>query len=303
MGQYFCYSLADASEGFSPSGLKVLEHSYVGNADVFHFFLRLVDKESLLASFISSVINTSSLDDLLGSWAGKAVAHAGDYEEVDEGQKTIYENLSDKAKGRAQNQFVKALNLSRYTQKDNPWQPYTDNGYKKIMGLASSVYGSGAPIYIVNHDKKEFLDYRRYLALHRVAESKDGTLKFAVDPLSILTTTSNGMGGGDYHGMNEDTAGLWCYDRISITSAYPTDYSELFYFFREHDAHYHIDKEWVADEPEELGAVDSINHSKIEVDFMNFALTANQEVLEQMQSKYHQLLLDARTLPVEAVEA
>src|SRR5690554_4867613 len=105
MGQYFYYSLADASEGFRPNGLKVMEHSYVGNADVFHFFLRLVDKESLLASFISSVINTSSLDDLLGSWAGKAVAHAGDYEEVEEGQKNIYEKLSDASKCRAQNQF------------------------------------------------------------------------------------------------------------------------------------------------------------------------------------------------------
>ncbi len=71
--------------------------------------------------------------------------------------------------------------------------------------------------YIINHDKKEFVDKTK------VPIDNDG---WQIHPLPLLTCNSNGRGGGDFRGESE-LVGKWAYDKISVDSEVPKDYTEL----------------------------------------------------------------------------
>lgn len=78
--------------------------------------------------------------------------------------------------------------------------------------------------YIVNHSKKEYIDKRK--------------LKNHIHPLPILTSEGNGRGGGDYRGSNEEVAGTWARDVLSVEANEEdfngnNDYQETEYHFRE----------------------------------------------------------------------
>lgn len=73
--------------------------------------------------------------------------------------------------------------------------------------------------YLVNHDKKLFIDlnvYQCYNSYH---------------PLPILTSEGNGEGLGDYYGENEELAGTWARDLISLEEDKPTDFEEFLPIF------------------------------------------------------------------------
>lgn len=62
------------------------------------------------------------------------------------------------------------------------------------------------------------------------AEGWDGK----VNPVGILCATSNGQGGGDYHGINEDMAGRWAFHDIVVMDHRPSgDYTEIKPDFKE----------------------------------------------------------------------
>jgi hypothetical protein len=73
--------------------------------------------------------------------------------------------------------------------------------------------------YIINHDKKEFVDKTK------VPTDADG---WRIHPLPLLTCNSNGRGGGDFRGESE-LVGKWAYDKISVDSKKPKDYTELIF--------------------------------------------------------------------------
>ena len=73
--------------------------------------------------------------------------------------------------------------------------------------------------YIINHDKKEFVDKTK------VPTDADG---WRIHPLPLLTCNSNGRGGGDFRGESE-LVGKWAYDKISVDSKKPKDYAELIF--------------------------------------------------------------------------
>lgn len=73
--------------------------------------------------------------------------------------------------------------------------------------------------YLVNHTKKQFLDYAAVL--------KDSSGN-RLDPLPILTAEGNGRGQGDYYGLNRELAGTWARDIISIEETIPEGYDEYF---------------------------------------------------------------------------
>jgi hypothetical protein len=52
-------------------------------------------------------------------------------------------------------------------------------------------------------------------------------MKWIIYPLSLLTATSNGRGGGDYHGKNNDSVGYWLGDKISVELEEPKGFEEL----------------------------------------------------------------------------
>lgn len=78
--------------------------------------------------------------------------------------------------------------------------------------------------YIVNHDKKQFVDKRKV----EVEDSMKQWGDYRIHPLPLLTAEGNGQGGGDFRG--EDPRGLvgsWARNRISIEKRKPRGYEEL----------------------------------------------------------------------------
>jgi len=76
--------------------------------------------------------------------------------------------------------------------------------------------------YIVNHDKKQFVDKTK------VPKDTDG---WRIHPLPLLTCEGNGRGGGDFRGESE-LVGSWARDVISVESKkadIPKDYTELIF--------------------------------------------------------------------------
>ena len=71
-------------------------------------------------------------------------------------------------------------------------------------------------LVLVNWDKKQYVDMYEYIEKSTV---KEGCFAgWCLHPLSLLTALGNGFGGGDYHGINEDIVGNWCFDTLSFES-------------------------------------------------------------------------------------
>ena len=88
---------------------------------------------------------------------------------------------------------------------------------------------------LVNLDKKEYVDLRRFYI--RANKSENGGYSnlatFVIHPLPLLCCNSNGRGGGDYHGTQEDIVGRWAYDRIGIQKDIPQGFVEINVDFKE----------------------------------------------------------------------
>lgn len=76
--------------------------------------------------------------------------------------------------------------------------------------------------YVINHSKKEYI---------KVPERKIN--EFTINPLPLLTASSNGRGGGDYQGTNMEYVGIWAYDIIECGDEVPEGYKELKVTFTE----------------------------------------------------------------------
>jgi len=72
---------------------------------------------------------------------------------------------------------------------------------------------------LVNHTKKEYVDYRKLT-------DKDGWI---VNPLGILTALGNDRGGGDYRDTQPDfnKVGIWAGDSLSVETEIPYGFWEL----------------------------------------------------------------------------
>lgn len=78
--------------------------------------------------------------------------------------------------------------------------------------------------YIINHTKKQYVDK------DKVMPNDEGS---RIHPLTILTSEGNGRGGGDYRGDNQDLAGTWSRNKISVSNDIPDGYEELITNFKE----------------------------------------------------------------------
>ena len=77
--------------------------------------------------------------------------------------------------------------------------------------------------YLVNHTDKTYVDCTKYR--ERCADKKDPD--WIIHPIPLLTAVGNGLGGGDYHGTNEDEVGLWYMKKISVEDDIPEGYKEF----------------------------------------------------------------------------
>jgi hypothetical protein len=73
--------------------------------------------------------------------------------------------------------------------------------------------------FLVNHTKHSYINLKKETAC-----DGDGWI---IHPLPILTATSNGQGGGDYHGCHMNIVGCWMGDVISIESKPPVNFKLL----------------------------------------------------------------------------
>jgi len=78
--------------------------------------------------------------------------------------------------------------------------------------------------YIVNHDKKEYVDKLDVKACPR---------GLRIHPLPLLTAEGNGRGGGDFRGKDEEMVGSWARNVISVEEEVPEGYEKHIVNFEE----------------------------------------------------------------------
>lgn len=187
MGQYYQFINFDKKEFIYPhdynSGLKLMEYSYVGD------------------NYIDVVMT------LLNShWATDMVLNIGDYTMVD----NLVKNLTPSARN-ILNSLAKKYHLKN---DESFWDILDREGFKKINPQpAQTPYK-----YLINDKKECFVDIYK-MPKFEVPTFYGSKIYQQIHPLPLLLCTSNGLGGGDYFGINEEKVGLWVEDAGSIYSS------------------------------------------------------------------------------------
>lgn len=75
--------------------------------------------------------------------------------------------------------------------------------------------------FLVNHTDKIYVDCDQYRSL---SDSDD--TGWIIHPLPILTCIGNGLGCGDYEGINMDYVGSWYMSEISVEDEVPAGYKK-----------------------------------------------------------------------------
>ena len=151
------------------NGLKLMEHSYIGN------------------HFVDNILHTLFHNKGKLAWLGDYTVAEDTFEDdtIFKGALGLFASEGD---------FVKRY--SRLTKDEN-------------FSLEGKI--------ILNHSKKEYIVMSKYIEIAKEElESEDD---FIVNPVPLLTASSNGRGGGDYRGVNEEYCGLWCGDIIEVGNA------------------------------------------------------------------------------------
>ena len=74
--------------------------------------------------------------------------------------------------------------------------------------------------FLVNHSKRMYLD------LDLFYKNSINDSRMCMHPLPLLTACGNGLGGGDYYGINECDVGYWAGDVISVENHAYEPYEE-----------------------------------------------------------------------------
>lgn len=101
-------------------------------------------------------------------------------------------------------------------------------GRNKGYGIKSTGFSLNSVKYLINNDKKIYLDLQKY---HERC-NKDG---WCIFPISLLTALGNDRGGGDFHDGNVgySDVGFWAFDEIYLSNTLPDGYKEEKYTFIE----------------------------------------------------------------------
>lgn len=87
--------------------------------------------------------------------------------------------------------------------------------------------------YFVNYKRKEYIDLIEWMDIQK--ELGTEKLLYADSPVILLIACGNGLGGGDYHGLNEEKVGLWAFEPIGIEREKPANFANKTkeYIFKE----------------------------------------------------------------------
>lgn len=88
------------------------------------------------------------------------------------------------------------------------------------------------PLYIVNHSKNLYIDLSEVPGV-TVLHNDEEESGWKIHPLSILTSSGNGRGGGDYRDDDDTNVGSWAGDVISSVYEEPIGMEKYTAFFVE----------------------------------------------------------------------
>ena len=167
------------------NGLKLMEHSYVGNN-----FVQVV--EGLIAEG--------------GAWHGDRIVWAGDYADFEKGAKV--------------QRFKDSYTGEMRTHKPNLFDLIDSdvNAEMRVKPSKGKKYR-----YVINLDTKQFVDTRK-VPLTDVWTDRNGKeWPVQIHPLPILTCEGNGRGGGDLH-KEDPLIGAWARARVTVSNLLPKAY-------------------------------------------------------------------------------
>lgn len=195
MGQYYLIVNIDKKEYLEPRGVKLMEHAYIGDSSV-----------------------ETVVDLLSDKWKNDRVMWCGDYAENEPYFKDILETYD---REEIEDLILsKIRDLKHFYETFGSVRNYVNNAFnyyslaRACFDKVKSFYNysdkevnrKSQTVFILNEDKKEVVEipYYTYSEIH-----------FKIHPLPILTTTSNGLGYGDYHGTNMKYVGSWVGNKLS----------------------------------------------------------------------------------------
>ena len=214
MGQYYMPTLIAKDGTISTlyshhydNGLKLMEHSYIGN------------------NFVNAVCTQIWKNPMKVAWIG-------DYSDIPwEGTYTRYisrddfEEICGNVWGSGRNQFYITPKPYAHVSMRNRRRYLVNHTTKEYVDFEN---------YIEENKWHKKSEWRTY-ANGRVVDNKTYEYDVCVHPLPLLTACGNGRGGGDYYGCfpNYNDVGSWAFCEIELTRIRPKGYNLVEYYFSE----------------------------------------------------------------------
>ena len=206
MGQYYHPTMIDEEGNINwinthayDNGLKLMEHSYVGNSVMNAVFSQIKDHPLRIA------------------WIG-------DYSDEEQGDayehklmRTAFMHIFDTVYGDEREEHLVQPDPMPFDLSSTGW--YLVN-HTQRQYISMDAYMSR------NSWKERWEDWR-------TGETQE--YEMCVNPLSLLTACGNDRGCGDYHANHPDynKVGSWAFDRIELTQKKPIFFQEVMYTFTE----------------------------------------------------------------------
>ena len=212
MGQYYMPTLIDSDGTIRTlyshdydNGLKLMEHSYIGNNFV-GAVLSLIWKHPMKVAWIGDYA-----DDFLGDAYESKLPHD---------EFMVYYTAAHRDEEKKYRIRPASTKLLEMHHKRRYLVNHTSREY---IDLGS---------YIAANKWTEKGSYH-----HGIYDPYD-SYDMCINPLPLLTACGNGRGGGDYHEQfpNYDSVGEWAFDLIELTDKRPKDYSAYDIIFTEQQA-------------------------------------------------------------------
>lgn len=203
MGQYYTpLVIGQESEMYTlcshkfDSGLKLMEHSWIGN--------------SFVNAVYAIIHNCPCKLVWMGDYADDMVEEFAEQSGGEDEFNRLYEIAwSDHDKTMLRPDYFSEINL---------------------MDLVTLETKEG---YLINHDKKQYLSLHEYIKENRYQDGPSPDDIWCINPLSLLTACGNGQGGGDYQGVNSDDVGCWAFNTLEHSLRLPADYEQVMFHFSE----------------------------------------------------------------------
>lgn len=208
MGQYYkptiIYrdgSIASFYSHSYDSGMKLMEHSWIGNELVNAVYSRILKRP-------------------------RRIAWIGDYSQED------YEACAEAyTKHFSLEDFIKYYSQAWSNEDEIDSIPPSMYAQEDLELINDKTQG----MYLVNHDQKKYLDLGSYI--ERCIVKEGNWQGWCVNPLPLLTACGNGRGGGDFYSNDTNIGygevGIWAFDELELTDAIPDSYQECTYTFVE----------------------------------------------------------------------